>query len=199
MFDKNTFVDYKTLQNQMLKQKKNWQAMTLVPFDFPNNIEHKTAVNDQSLGESSTSNSTTDKYYIQKIKSFKHQNDIIDENVCIYPQESNNKDNIVEDGPVNWKDLKNNYTKELDNLLILSGFKLNLPYYLLLEEAFFLCYTLECLKIQDESGSVMDVLECWKQFNSFKNNFPHFYAAYHYYRSKGWVVKPGHQYSGDYG
>uniref|UniRef100_A0A2S2Q875 tRNA-intron lyase n=1 Tax=Sipha flava TaxID=143950 RepID=A0A2S2Q875_9HEMI len=57
---------------------------------------------------------------------------------------------------------------------------------------------LKCLEIQGENGLVMNVQECWKQFNGLKKDFPYFYAAYHYYRSKEWVVKPGHQYGGDY-
>lgn len=178
--------------------------MTLIPFKFPNNNEDKTVVNNevtscQSLGESSTVNKTTNEYYVQKIESFRQKHQLSEEKICIFNQEYNAKDNIG--GPVNWRDLKKNHNKELEKLLILSGFDDELPFYLLLEEAFFLCYTIECLHIHNEndSGVVMSALECWKKFNSIKINFSHFYAAYHYYRSRGWVVKPGHQYSGDYG
>lgn len=106
---------------------------------------------------------------------------------------------IVEGSPVNWSDLKKNYTEKFDELLILSGQVHKLPYFLLLEEAFFLSYTLECLMIYNESDSIISTSECWKQFNGLKKDFPYMYAVYHYYRSKGWVVKSGHQYGGAYG
>lgn len=98
----------------------------------------------------------------------------------------------------NWKDLKSSRSTEYEQLLILSGVQHELSYFLLLEEAFFLCYTLECLEMRKENGSLMSIVECWKQFNGLKKNFLYYYAAYHYYRSKGWVVKPGQQYGGDY-
>lgn len=196
MFDKDTFIDYKTLQNQVINKKPNWYEMSLVPFEFPLNIPDEDIVMDvdescQSSGESNTDDT------IDIIKLLTKQNK---ETIYLYNQESNIKDNIV-GGPVNWKDLKNNYTKDLENLLILSGVKVDTPYYLTLEEAFFLCYTIQCLNIynDDEENTVMNVNECWEKFNSIKNQFPYYYAAYHYYRSRGWVVKPGHQYGGDYG
>lgn len=116
-----------------------------------------------------------------------------------FEKSSKSTSNIIQDTPANWSDLKTNYNEKFDELLILSGQVHKLPYFLFLEEAFFLSYTLECLKINSESGSVISIPECWKKFNGLKKDFPHFYAAYHYYRSKGWVVKSGHQYGGAYG
>jgi len=162
IIDKDKFIDYKTLQNQVLRQKKNWQAMELVPFEFPHN----------------------------------NQNVTDEKNLQIKLQE-----NYVANKPVcnNWKELKSSCSTEYEQLLILSGVQHELSYFLLLEEAFFLSYTLECLEMRKENGSLISIVECWKQFNGLKKNFPYFYAAYHYYRSKGWVVKPGQQYGGDYG
>ncbi|XP_015372526.1 PREDICTED: tRNA-splicing endonuclease subunit Sen2-1 [Diuraphis noxia] len=161
IIDKDKFIDYKTLQNQVLRQKKNWQAMELVAFDFPHN----------------TQNVTDEK------------------NLHIKLQEA-----YFANKPVynNWKELKSSCSTEYEQLLILSGVQHELSYFLLLEEAFFLCYTLECLEVRNENGSLISVNDCWNQFNSLKKNFPYFYAAFHYYRSKGWVVKPGQQYGGDY-
>lgn len=192
MLNKDTFVDYKTLQNQVLRQKKNWQAMELVPFEFPHNNEkngHNDSTNRKLLGESSMLNQN-------KTINFNQQSTFLKPN-----QESTIIDNVAKDGaPSNWKELKSNCSNELDKLLILSGYEHHIvPYFLFLEEAFFLCYTLECLEIRKENGSVISVLDCWKQFNSLKKEFPFFYAGYHYYRSKGWVVKPGNQYGGDFG
>ncbi|CAH1736013.1 unnamed protein product [Aphis gossypii] len=161
IIDKDKFIDYKTLQNQVLRQKKNWQAMELVPFEFPNNNQN---------------------YEDKKNTRTKFQK----------PHDANKPTYN------NWKDLKSSRSTEYEQLLILSGVQHELSYFLLLEEAFFLCYTLECLEMRKENGSLMSVVECWKQFNGLKKNFPYYYAAYHYYRSKGWVVKPGQQYGGDY-
>lgn len=211
MVDKNTFLDYKTLLNQVSKQKNNWHAMELVPFEFPNNIESKEVEeiqvendheNCQLIGESTISNKNLTADCIQKINLLKQniQNHAPEDSLPNYIKDSNISDNIIVDGtPANWKDLKTNFNKEHNELLILSGCKDNILYYLLLEEAFFLCYTLECLEIQGENGLLINVSECWKQFNNLKKDFPYFYAAYHYYRSREWVVKPGHQYGGDYG
>lgn len=165
IIDKNKFIDYKTLQNQVLRQKKDWQSMELIPFEFPHNNKDK---KEEEIS------------HIELQKANEH-----DVNKPVYKK---------------WKDLKSSHSKEYEQLLILSGVKHNnLTYFLLLEEAFFLCYTLECLEIRTENGSFISELECWKQFNGLKKNFPYFYAAYHYYRSKGWAVKPGQQYGGDYG
>lgn len=181
VFDKMTFVDYKTLQNQVLKQKKNWQAMKLISFEFPNNNEKYSTEDESEKAESlnqnvQTSANTSTIYTLNSISN--------DD-----PASSSSK----------WKELKTSCTKEYNELLILSGHEHHIPYYLLLEEAFFLCYTLECLEIKDENDTVINILDCWEKFNGLRTNFPFFYAAYHYYRSKGWAVKPGQQYGGDFG
>lgn len=184
MFDEKTFVDYKTLQNQVLWQKKNWQAMELVPFEFPQN--HYEFHKDNSEKTESSVQEKSKPFEFPNINKNESVEDVHDCDKCSLP-------------PSNWKELKTSCTKKYDELLILSGHEHSVPYFLLLEEAFFLFYTLECLEIKDESGSVMSVPECWKLFNELKTNFSFFYAAYHYYRSKGWAVKPGQQYGGDFG
>lgn len=148
--------------------------MDLVPFEFSRNIEDTETSRGSVLAEAE----------LVKMKFENSQKPTSD---------------TVQDAPTNWSDLKKNYNKEFDELLTLSGQVHKLPYFLLFEEAFFLSYTLECLKIKSENGSVISILECWKQFNGLKKDFPHFYAVYHFYRSKGWVVKSGHQYGGAYG
>lgn len=188
--NKDTFVDYKTLQNQVLRQKKNWQSMELVPFEFPQNNKNygeSNSTDHQLIGESSNSNKNTTINFNQQSTFLKPS------------QEPTISDNIVEGTPSNWKDFKTKCSKELDELLILSGYENhNVPYFLFLEEAFFLSYTLECLEVR-ENGSIINALDCWMKFNRLKKDFSFFYASYHYYRSKGWVVKPGNQYGGDFG
>ncbi|XP_050544397.1 uncharacterized protein LOC126907280 [Daktulosphaira vitifoliae] len=112
----------------------------------------------------------------------------------IYDEIGNNDVNI----PTNWKDLKDNFPDKLQSLEILSGQKKDGIYYLQLEEAFFLLHTLECLEIKNEDNTVFNEDECWRIFSSLKPSFPFLYAAYHYYRSKEWVVKSGIQYGGDF-
>ncbi|XP_069544741.1 tRNA-splicing endonuclease subunit Sen2 [Brachyistius frenatus] len=59
-----------------------------------------------------------------------------------------------------------------------------------LEEAFFLVYSVGCLSVycQQEPLSVM---ELWRKFRSLRPDFVSSYAAYHHYRSRGWVPKGG--------
>lgn len=175
--------------------------MKVVPYEVPKsecNSVVKDSMNCRFLGETSTT-SHNNECYIQKIKSLKRKSDVLEEKICIYPQKSTHAVGDEDDNPGNWKVLKKHFSREYDRLLILSGHEHSMPFFLLLEEAFFLSYTLECLKVREENGSIMGVLKCWKKFNSLKKDFPFLYAAYHYYRSKGWIVKPGQQYGGDYG
>lgn len=64
------------------------------------------------------------------------------------------------------------------------------------EEAFFLVYALGCLSIY-YNGEPLSVAQLWTMFRSLQPNFCFSYAAYHYYRSKGWVPKSGVKYGTD--
>ncbi|KAK7128277.1 hypothetical protein R3I93_020775 [Phoxinus phoxinus] len=64
------------------------------------------------------------------------------------------------------------------------------------EEAFFLVYALGCLSIY-YSGEALSVAQVWTMFRSLQPNFSSSYAAYHYFRSKGWVPKSGIKYGTD--
>ncbi|XP_050434422.1 tRNA-splicing endonuclease subunit Sen2 [Adelges cooleyi] len=114
------------------------------------------------------------------------------------PNDNVNEPNEEEDNPINWNDLKQNFPDKYESLKLLAGQNQDIVYHLLLEEAFFLHFTLECLEIKNEDGMFINTTQCWNIFNSLKTNFPYYYAAYHYYRSRGWVVKPGSQYGGDF-
>jgi len=57
------------------------------------------------------------------------------------------------------------------------------------EEAFFLSYGLGCLSVSNKENHAMTILEMWKQFSKVQPNFIQMYAAYHHFRSKGWVVR----------
>ncbi|XP_026885142.2 tRNA-splicing endonuclease subunit Sen2 isoform X1 [Electrophorus electricus] len=64
------------------------------------------------------------------------------------------------------------------------------------EEAFFLVYALGCLSIYYD-GEPLSVLKVWAMFRSAQPNFETTYAAYHYFRSRGWVPKSGIKYGAD--
>ncbi|XP_039756073.1 tRNA-splicing endonuclease subunit Sen2 [Pararge aegeria] len=69
---------------------------------------------------------------------------------------------------------------------------------LTLQEAFFLLYGLGCLKIVNNKNNILNVQECWNLFSESESNFVEKYVVYHYFRSKGYVVKPGIKFGGDY-
>ncbi|OAY37955.1 tRNA-splicing endonuclease subunit Sen2-1 [Manihot esculenta] len=67
-----------------------------------------------------------------------------------------------------------------------------------LEEAFYLCYSLKCLKIVGEDNCHKNAVELWQYMKSEKAAFPDFYKAYSHLRMKNWVVRPGSQYGVDF-
>ncbi|KAK2704067.1 uncharacterized protein LOC136041286 [Artemia franciscana] len=65
------------------------------------------------------------------------------------------------------------------------------------EEAFFLKYSFNCLDVYDHNENLS--IKClWDLFSEQDPRFPLRYVAYHYYRSKGWVVKSGLIFGGDF-
>ena len=72
---------------------------------------------------------------------------------------------------------------------------LNLMY----EEAFFLCFGLDCLTVRDsENNSILTSSSLWKKFVELDSQFPFKYAVYHKLRSKGWIIKNGLKYGCDF-
>lgn len=70
---------------------------------------------------------------------------------------------------------------------------------LLLEEALFLNYALGCFYIFDIHGQkVLSCQEFWALCLESDPCFIQRYVSYHYFRSKGWVVKSGLKFGGDY-
>ncbi|CAN0896288.1 tRNA-splicing endonuclease subunit Sen2-2 [Linum grandiflorum] len=74
----------------------------------------------------------------------------------------------------------------------------NQLFHLSLEEAFYLCHSLKCLKIKKGNTSLFTVEELWQYMKSKVPTFPVFYKAYAHLRSKNWVVWPGSQYGVDF-
>lgn len=69
---------------------------------------------------------------------------------------------------------------------------------LTLQEAFYLMYGLGCLQIVNLENNILNIEDCWNLFSESESNFVHKYVVYHYFRSKGYVVKPGIKFGGDY-
>ncbi|XP_054881845.1 LOW QUALITY PROTEIN: tRNA-splicing endonuclease subunit Sen2-like [Poeciliopsis prolifica] len=59
-----------------------------------------------------------------------------------------------------------------------------------LEEAFFLVYSLGVLSVYQQQEP-LSVVELWRKFRLLRPNFVSSYAAYHHFRSRGWVPKGG--------
>lgn len=66
------------------------------------------------------------------------------------------------------------------------------------EETLFLNYALNYFKVHNENGVKLSIDELWEKFNKSQSNFFERYVIYHYYRTKGWIVKSGIKYGGDY-
>ncbi|KAA8549501.1 hypothetical protein F0562_001185 [Nyssa sinensis] len=67
-----------------------------------------------------------------------------------------------------------------------------------MEEAFYLCYYLKCLKIVDEERCTKSNEELWDYMKSKRDTFPDFFKAYSHLRKKNWVVRAGSQYGVDF-
>ncbi|XP_051804154.1 tRNA-splicing endonuclease subunit Sen2 [Acanthochromis polyacanthus] len=59
-----------------------------------------------------------------------------------------------------------------------------------LEEAFFLVYGLGCLSVHMHQEP-LSIIQLWRKFQSLRPDFVSSYAAYHHFRSRGWVPKEG--------
>lgn len=68
-----------------------------------------------------------------------------------------------------------------------------------LEEAFFLHYSLRCLKVVSfEPNSELSTDEFLNICCALKKDFVLGFIAYHFYRSKGWILKSGLKFGGDF-
>ncbi|CAM8970097.1 unnamed protein product [Rhodiola kirilowii] len=67
-----------------------------------------------------------------------------------------------------------------------------------MEEAFYLCHSLNCLIVRDSNNRLMSEDELWQHMVSLKSDFPVYYKAYSHLRAKNWVVRPGSQYGVDF-
>ncbi|XP_021912181.1 tRNA-splicing endonuclease subunit Sen2-1-like isoform X2 [Carica papaya] len=67
-----------------------------------------------------------------------------------------------------------------------------------MEEAFYLCYALKCIKVSVEDCEARNDEELWHYMKTKEAKFPFFYKAYSHLRKKNWVVRSGLQYGVDF-
>ncbi|XP_078044788.1 tRNA splicing endonuclease subunit 2 [Augochlora pura] len=91
-----------------------------------------------------------------------------------------------------------NYLKNIIPKIESGSFPIQETLYLTFEETFFLLYGLGCLNLIDFDSNLLDIDSAWRIFCKADKNFVQKYVVYHYFRSKGWVVKPGLKYGGDF-
>lgn len=94
-------------------------------------------------------------------------------------------------------DVPNFCDKELPKNELLLPDSLSSILYLNFFESFFLSYGLGCLFVKDKETN-LSIKEQWSFYCSKNPSFPYFYAAYHHFRSKGWVPKDGIRYGADF-
>lgn len=91
-----------------------------------------------------------------------------------------------------------NYLQKIKPKIECETFPIQETLHLTFEETFFLLYGLGCLNLIDFDGNLLDIDSAWHIFCKTDKNFISKYVVYHYFRSKGWVVKPGLKYGGDF-
>ncbi|XP_076654114.1 tRNA splicing endonuclease subunit 2 [Halictus rubicundus] len=91
-----------------------------------------------------------------------------------------------------------NYLKNIKPKVENESFPVQETLHLTFEETFFLLYGLGCLNLIDFDGNLLDIDSAWNFFCKTDKSFVQKYVVYHYFRSKGWVVKPGLKYGGDF-
>ncbi|XP_033226834.1 tRNA-splicing endonuclease subunit Sen2 isoform X2 [Belonocnema kinseyi] len=90
------------------------------------------------------------------------------------------------------------YFRDIKPRIENDGFPVKETLHLTFEETFFLMFGLGCLRVVDFQGKVLSIKEAWEHFCREDPFFVQKYVIYHYFRSKGWVVKPGLKYGGDF-
>ncbi|CAH0400895.1 unnamed protein product [Chilo suppressalis] len=91
-----------------------------------------------------------------------------------------------------------NYFEKLKPECCVNRVKIQEKLMLTLEEAFFLSYGLGCLQVLNNEEKVINTDQLWDLFKNMDKRFVHRYVVYHYYRSKGYIVKSGIKFGGDY-
>lgn len=89
--------------------------------------------------------------------------------------------------------------KEPDMNLVVDPFPIEDTLALFPEEAFFLQFSLRCLKILNfDQTHELPIEEAFEKFCNMNPKFIERFIAYHFYRSKNWVVRSGLKFGGDF-
>ncbi|KAJ8712335.1 hypothetical protein PYW07_005177 [Mythimna separata] len=111
--------------------------------------------------------------------------------------QNHDKEDIVVIVP-NSESEEENYFANMKPKCCLNKVKIQEKLMLTPQEAFFLLYGLGCLQIVNLDNTLLNIEKCWDLFTTVDKKFVLKYIVYHYYRSKGYVVKPGIKFGGDY-
>jgi tRNA-splicing endonuclease subunit Sen2 len=101
---------------------------------------------------------------------------------------------VLPDSDSDYEGYLNNVCPRLEE----EQFPIHETLHLTLEEAFFLSFSLGCLQVIDLFGNRLSLNGMWQLFRKSQKDFIQKYVTYHYFRSKGWVVKPGIKFGGDF-
>ncbi|KAJ0174635.1 hypothetical protein K1T71_009743 [Dendrolimus kikuchii] len=93
---------------------------------------------------------------------------------------------------------EDDYFANLKPKCCINKIKIQEKLILSLEESFFLIYGLGCLQIVNTDNSLLNIEQCWTLFDLTDKKFIKRYVVYHYFKSKGYVVKPGIKFGGDF-
>lgn len=118
-------------------------------------------------------------------------------NECEQPVGIDENSTNVENAPVPMQ--VDNEKPEPELNLVVDPFPIEETLALLPEEAFFLHYSLQCLRVMDFDQT--HELTTHEMLEKFCNNDPKFiqkFVVLHYYRSKNWVVKSGIKFGGEF-
>ncbi|XP_013180034.1 PREDICTED: tRNA-splicing endonuclease subunit Sen2 [Papilio xuthus] len=120
-----------------------------------------------------------------------------DDNCDMFSLENYNKEDLVVIIP-NSDSEDDDYFANLKPKCCVNKIKIQEKLMLSKQESFFLLYGLGCLQILNNYDNVLNIEQCWKLFQEDDKYFLEKYVVYHYFRSKGYVVKPGIKFGGDF-
>lgn len=89
------------------------------------------------------------------------------------------------------KEAEKEFAERKKPVLQSDPYPINEFLHLNLFEAFYLSYALGCLVIENDKKEKLDIVSLWEHCCKSDSLFVPTYVCYHYFRSKGWVVRPG--------
>ena len=105
--------------------------------------------------------------------------------------------------PISECHIKDNFVEFLTGCILKNRkfaqgiFELNEFIHLSHEEAFYLTHVAKTFCLIDENFETSTLSLIWNKYNSVNSKFKFYYAAYVYFKSKGWLPKSGYKYGVD--